>query len=68
MKSSNFRLSQTGRKVASAPGTSDLESPNEACNAIKGNLITPLTRDSVFLSLARSPQQVLHGRASSDRN
>lgn len=33
----NFRLSQTWRKVAR---TSDLASPNEACNAIKGNLIT----------------------------
>lgn len=33
----NFRLSQTRRKVAR---TSDLASPNEACNAIKGNLIT----------------------------
>jgi len=33
----NFRLSQTRRKVAR---TSDLASPNEACNAIKENLIT----------------------------
>ncbi|KAL2726910.1 hypothetical protein V1478_007188, partial [Vespula squamosa] len=33
----NFRLSQTRSKVVA---TLDLASPNEACNAIKGNLIT----------------------------